>query len=359
MIMTHHYSKATLRRRLAYGRRRRCGFIKLGLRTDGKPRIGKKPCGCLFGSCLKCAKTTNALILKPKLITAMWADYSDGMSLTGVAKKYGKHRKSLNQVFGRRGLKLRPVKTVPRLGFGVRIPDPAHCEIKAMIAQLKHLAVPAPMKQVWKRWSFPQRQAFIKKLRIKFPSTMPTGKFSANVTPFKYGDAHVHAIADKLNVGRTSQTKVVSLKPGSEGVIYQGVIFFWTTSTGPNSSGPTGYQAWRFPNRKSLHRVIWEQTHGRPVPEKFTVIHSDGNKNNFTSANLKLRSKADCARQNAWHRHPEKHPGIAQRIANKAWDTKNQQATERSRLLVKQMLAPKNETSLLAQLQRRKTNENN
>jgi hypothetical protein len=53
-----------------------------------------------------------------------------------------------------------------------------------------------------------------------------------------------------------------------------------------------------------------------------TVIHADGNKNNFAAKNLVLRSMADCARMNAWHRHQEKHPGLARRIAVKSWITR-------------------------------------
>jgi hypothetical protein len=147
----------------------------------------------------------------------------------------------------------------------------------------------------------------------------------------------------------------VALKPGSEGVIYQGVIYFWTDSAKGGDKGPTGYQAWKFPNRKSLHRVIWQQTHGRPVPPKTHVFHIDGNKNNFEPENLGTRSMADCARMNAWHRRPEKHPGLAKRIGLAAWDTKNKKMLLRQRSNITALLGGGND--LVRQLQRRK-NEN-
>jgi hypothetical protein len=64
---------------------------------------------------------------------------------------------------------------------------------------------------------------------------------------------------------------------------------------------------------------------------------------------------ADCARMNAWHRRPGQYPGLVQRIADKAWDTKNAKALKRSRALVESLLTPKREAGLMAALQRRTT----
>jgi hypothetical protein len=184
--------------------------------------------------------------------------------------------------------------TVPKLGFGVRIPEPAAKEIRALIAALPRLAVPRPLKQVWKRWSFPKRRAFVKKLRVRFPSTRPTGPFSKNVEPFEYGTPRVCQIAAAMNVGRNSQTKIIALKPGSEGVIWCGQIFFWDgEQTYVRGTG------WRKgEGRPLLSHIIWTKTHRRPVPPQNTVIFLDGNKNNFDPHNLGLRTMADCARQN-------------------------------------------------------------
>ena len=47
---------------------------------------------------------------------------------------------------------------------------------------------------------------------------------------------------------------------------------------------------------------------------------------------------ADCARMNAWHRHPEKFPGLAQKLANKAWATKNAKRVKRERMGIAALL---------------------
>jgi len=278
---------------LAYGKRRRRAFVAAGLRTDGKPRIGPKPCGCLYGSCLKCAKTTNALIIKPERIAAMWADYTSGMSLTAVGEKYGRNRGSLREVFAKRGLKVRPT-TKPKLGFGVLIPEPSLAEMKAMIARLPRLSVPSELKIHWRKWSLQRRRWFIAMLREKFPSNRPTGPFSKNVTPFEYGTQLVHEIAKKMNAGRTSQTKLISLKPTSVGVIYRDHPYFWDRLD--SYVRGTGWRPGV--GRPLLKHIIWEETNGRPVPPATMVIQKDGNKNNFDPSNLALLSMAENAIRN-------------------------------------------------------------
>ena len=325
-------------KRLA-GSRRRAAFVARGLRCDGKPRAKRKPCGCLAGSCLMCSKGSKRILLNAE-VKKMWADYAAGMTLSGVGRKYGRDRKTLNGIFERRGYKLRPVKTIPALGFGVKIPEPSAAEVRVMIAGLKHLTVPAPLKIHWRKWTMPRRRSFIKKLRVKFPSTRPTLPFSGNVEPFEYGSPRAHEIVARLNVGRTSQTKVAAMKLGSEGVIWNGQLFYWIKN--PQGSGD-GYQRGGTPaQRVFLHHVLWEEKHG-PVPAGMTVIHLDGNKNNFDPRNLALRSMADCARMNAWHRHPEKHPGIAQRIARKSWETKGRKMKTEERAAMEFLIKNKNQ----------------
>ena len=293
----------------------RAAFVARGLRCDGRPRAPRKPCGCRNGRCLRCMGPGDKGYFTPVEITAMYADYTGGMSLTAVGEKYGVDRKSVGGNFTRRGLALRPQKK-PALGFGVRIPEPTENQIQTLIAGLTRLCVPPALKQVWKRWPLAKRRDFIKKLRVKFPSTRPTGPFSAGVTPFEYGTPAAHAIVARRNLGRTSQTKVAALKPGSEGVMHGGLLYFWIHS---HNRGE-GYQCGGKPQERFfLHRVLWEKFNGRPVPPQMTVIHADGNKNNFSRNNLTLRSMADCARMNAWHRRPEKYPGLAKRIAHKSW----------------------------------------
>jgi hypothetical protein len=244
--------------------------IAAGLRSDGKKRMGRKPCGCLAGSCLKCARKGSRRVLMAELVLKMHADYMTGMTANAVGRKYpqtnGKPRShgDMQQLFARRGLWVRPWKKIPRQANGspVRAVVPPEKEIDAMIAGLDRLMVPAGLKYVWKRlWDFAQRRAFVKKLRLKFPSTRPTWPFSKNVEPFEYGSPRAMAIVARLNVGRNSRTKVAAMKPGSEGVIFENQLFYWIKNK--DGSGD-GYQCGGKPQcRVFLHHLLWEE-HSRP-----------------------------------------------------------------------------------------------
>lgn len=313
-------------RRKAYSVARDKAFISLGLRSDGKPRAQRRPCGCMSGSCLKCRRNTPKKIALDNQIAAMWADYNSGMSLTAAERKYGKTRGAIRDLFERRGLKVRPVKTVPKLGFGVKIPPATEQELESMISGLKRLGVPPALKREWRKWSLEKRHAFVLRLRVKFPSNRPTGPYSANVEPFEYGVPRVHAIAAKLNRGRNSRNKVIALKPCSEGVIWNGQIFFWDK----NDTYVRGL-GWRpETGRPLLKHLIWEATHG-PVPDKTTVIQIDGNKNNFAPENLALRSMADCARMN----------GVPSRLKR---DPRNPELQEKNKLRINRAVATRSET---------------
>jgi HNH endonuclease len=307
--MTHHYSKATLAKRLKYGRDRRRAFQKDGLRSDGKPRALPKPCGCTFGSCMQCRKRGHKLIWSATEVKAMWKDYSSGMSRGAVEQKYGVGKKGLQDIFERRGYKLRPYKfRQARRINGAFVADPPKtaAQITEMIRGLKRLAVPEGLKKEWRLWSLAKRAVFTKRLRKRFPSTRPTGPFSTNVEPFEYGTPRAHQIVARLNLGCSSQTKVATIKPSSEGVIWCNQLFYWIKNK--QGSGD-GYQSGGNPkSRVFLHRMLWERHNGRLVPPKFTVIYRDGNKNNLQPENLTLRSMADCARMNQVFRRLRENP---------------------------------------------------
>ena len=97
-----------------------------------------------------------------------------------------------------------------------------------------------------------------------------------------------------MNAGRSSRTAAVAIRIGSQGVIYEGRLYFWSKSCGPAYFiGP-----WRpGTGRPPLHHVIWEQ-HNGPVPAGHTVRHIDGNRNNLDPANLYLATKNDVCREN-------------------------------------------------------------
>lgn len=53
------------------------------------------------------------------------------------------------------------------------------------------------------------------------------------------------------------------------------------------------------PNRwRSKAMLLWEQHHGRPVPDGHVVLFADGDKRNFDPANLLLTSRAELAVMN-------------------------------------------------------------
>ena len=351
---------------LERGRSYQAAHVAAGRRTDGKPRAGKKPCGCLAGSCLKCANPGNKLHIQPETVAAMYADYNRGLSFEAVGRLYplrnGKARAhgEISNIFRRRGLKVRPLKgRVPRLGFGVRIPEPSEKEIRELIARLDRLRVPDEMKIHWRKWPLAKRRAFVKKMRVKFPSTRPTTPFSSNVHPFEYGEPRVHRISAQMNAGRTSRTKVIALKPGSEGVIWDGQIFFWSGDYYFRGMG------WRpgGASRSPLGQAVWEKHHRRPVPEKFTVIQKDGNKNNFAPKNLALRSMGECAILNSAHMQYKRNltPENLKkkmRTIDRCVYGRQQARLQRSRAQTAALLgsfnSQKPETGLLATLQRRK-----
>jgi hypothetical protein len=305
-------------------RAKRRAFVTAGLRTDGKPRVAPKPCGCKSPACcVKCAKPGNKRIVAKEKIAEMYALYQSGMTFADLSRKYDRERGTIRGLFEVRGLALRPAKK-PKLGFGVRIPEPTIAELEALAAAAPRLYVPPELKIHWRRWDFTKRREFIAMLRKKFPSKRPTGKFSSNVTPFEYGTPEAHKIADKMNEGRNSQTKLIAMKPCSEGVIYKGELYFWASKT--LYLRGTGWRPGI--GRQPLKHVIWEEANGRPVPEKTIVIQKDGNLNNFLPSNLALLSMAEnalrnsvCERLRKDPQNPELHRKLKLR-GERIWNTR-------------------------------------
>lgn len=286
--------KAWRRRNNLAAQRRRTN-VAAGLRCDGKTRVGRKPCGCLMGSCMKCRKTVHSRKLE-KLVKQMHADHVAGLGFGALERKYGRYRSGIRDLFTRRGLWCRPPRSKkPALGYGVRIPEPTLEEIKAAVAAMTRMRVPSRLTIHWRRWNLKKRYWFVKLARQKFPSTRPQGPFSRNVIPFDYGTPLAHKLAEKLNRGRNSQTKRTTIRMTSEGVIYRGEFFHW----GSGMAYVRG-QGWRAGvGRPLLTHLIWEKHNRRPVPPQHIVIQKDGNKNNFEPRNLALLSMADNCRRNS------------------------------------------------------------
>ncbi|HVU07634.1 MAG TPA: HNH endonuclease, partial [Verrucomicrobiae bacterium] len=309
----------------------------------------RKPCGCVTGSCLKCRRPDNKGYFSAAEVEAMRRDYEAGMTASAVEKKHGVGKKGLKDIFERRGIPIRPFKKIPRQPNGSPVPyvPKTKAELEEMIRGSKRIQVPLGLKFEWRRWPLSKRKAFIQRLREKFPSTRPTTPFSKNVTPFVYGDQAAHDLADKLNAGTNSRNAVISLKAASEGVIYDGMIYFWNETTYVRGKG------WRIETgRPLLTHIIYEKHFGK-IPPQTLVIQKDGNKNNFEPRNLKLLSMADNARRNQWWHNPELvRGGIARRIAVKSWLTRGKRMNALSRAQIGALLDD-HSTGLFEQITRR------
>lgn len=241
-------------------------------------------------------------MLKPELVAAMWHDYDTlKMSLSKVARKYGRSRKSISEVFIRRGHVLRPFKRPPFdpvTGRVIPLKEPTNAELKVIISKLKRVIVPQELKTLWRRWSLKKRGDFIAQVRkhLANPHDRPTTPFSKNVVPFDYTTPAARKIVERMNKGTTSQTKKAQLKPSCQGVIYKGTLWYWA----PERNHGAYYTGRWTPEhgRPSLHHTIWEEHFG-PVPVSNTVIFKDGNYNNFLPSNLALRTRAQCAMENS------------------------------------------------------------
>jgi len=238
-------------------------------------------------------------MIPKETVDAMYADYQSGMSLVAVAHKYGgRSNKTLHDIFKRRGLALRvhhvnPID--PETGCFAPAKPLTEVELSTLIDSMTKIAVPPRLQQEWRKWSLEKRASFLARVRarIKSPDDRPITPFSSNVEPWDYTTPRAHAICKKENAGRNSRSAPSKLKVVSQGVIWRDRLFFWCRKIG-YSVGP-----WRFGSgRPTLHHLIWEEENGRKIPPQHTVIFLDGNHNNFDPANLRLRSRSDCAQQN-------------------------------------------------------------
>lgn len=233
------------------------------------------------------------------LATAMYADYQVPMSLGAVGRKYGRSREDVRGLFQARGLAIRPptTKLARRLPNGQVAPAHRHsmADITALIEQSTKLVVPSELKLEWRKWPLLLRGKFISTLRsrLALPDDRPELPFSDNVVPFDYSTPGAHAIAAASNVGRNSRAAWAKIKIGSQGVIWEGVLWFW--------SHKVGYQSGPFTKghgRPVLHHAIWERHNGRALPAGHVVRFLDGNPNNFSPANLGLATRNDICREN-------------------------------------------------------------
>jgi hypothetical protein len=160
--------------------------------------------------------------------------------------------------------------------------------------------VPQELKFEWRHWSLARRGKFIACIRAKLnrPTDRPCLPFSANVEPFDYSTPRAQAIARQMNAGCTSRQWRAMIRLNSQGVIYQGRLYFWAADGGGGHTGAYYIGPWTpGTGRPALHHIIWRKFNG-PIPAGHVVRARDGNPNNLDPANLYLATRNDVAREN-------------------------------------------------------------
>ena len=249
------------------------------------------------------------------LVAGMAALYATGKSLAEVGRAFplpgGKARctKTVNNLLVSRGFTVRdhPTRHRPRLRNGQMARNRRHtdAEVRRLVAALPSVPskvpgkcphgfrIPPALKLEWREWTMGRRRWLISLLRERWPSTMPRTPFSANVQPFDYCSAEAWAIAGRENAGLPSRHWKVRIFPNSEGVIFEGALWFWSNKAGYRLGVWTSESG-----RPQLHRMIWERANGCAVPAAHVLRFADGNPNNFEPVNLVLASRNEVAREN-------------------------------------------------------------
>lgn len=188
-------------------------------------------------------------------------------------------------------------------GSPVRLAPKTDAEIHALVQSATRFVLPVELRSEWRRWPLERRAWFVGLMRKRFPSTRPGGPCSRGVRLWAYGDPEAHRIVHRLNAGLPSRQHKGDLRLASEGVIFEGSLWFWVQEG--KTAGVGSYRRGSFyvDGRPALHRVLWERYHGRPVPRGHVVRHADGNRNNFAKANLVLATQNDVVRENHTRHH--------------------------------------------------------
>lgn len=126
-----------------------------------------------------------------------------------------------------------------------------------------------------------QMQSFRKNHKLK---SGLDGRFKPGHVPFQKGMKMV----DYMTPEAIERTKATRFKPGhkphnhmpvgSEVIKCDG--YWWRKIAEPNK--------WR-----QIHRIVWEETHGQPIPEGHVVIFLDMDRNNLAPDNLRLISRRE------------------------------------------------------------------
>lgn len=244
-------------------------------------------------------RTATRLARLDPLVRQMHADYIGGLSLHAVGNKYQRDRKSVRDLFVKRGLFVRTHKQVRhrRNGQFAALRPASRARLEAFIRGATRPMLPRWLQHEWRNWTFERRSWLVRRLwavvdKRSHRIPRPTTPFSANVEPFDYTSLRAHNIADRMNKGLPSRHHKIHLQLGSRGVIYKGRLWFWNQYS--YQLGPWDPQN----GRPQLNVSIWEETNGRPLPAGHVVSFRDGNVNNYSPDNLYIRSRNDVCRAN-------------------------------------------------------------
>lgn len=246
-----------------------------------------------------------------KTVAAMYRLYQQRVPWRIIEEKFpsknGKPRRrgGIKKMFDGYGFKIR------KQNVGCFKPDPKKtpAEIARMIEQATVFKVPVELRNEWREWPMERRKDFILRLRAKLkPDNLrPETPFSENIKPFDYWTDEAWEICRRLNVdanGKPLPSRLwkARLFPPSQGVIFEGQLWFWNKHTNrPGAFGAYFRGVWRPEDgRPALHRVLWERHNGRALRADEFVIHADDNYNNLRPENLTIITRG----ANAVRNHP-------------------------------------------------------
>ena len=238
--------------------------------------------------------------LSDAVVAAMHADYQRGLTLGTVERLHGRPHGTARGLFVCRGLALRDQSSfrARRSASGAfeSYSPKTEDEITAIINSATTISTPSQLLVEWRKWPLAKRADLIRRLfaRLKGPHSRPELPFSDNVEPFDYGSERAWQIIQARNAGRDSRGWVAKINVRSQGIIWDGRLWFW----GQKLGGFTEGIRWtRGHSRPLLHRAIYERTHG-PLPSGAVVRMRDGNPNNFDPVNLILSDQNLVCREN-------------------------------------------------------------
>lgn len=270
------------------------------------------------------------------LVAQMHAFYVRGQSAAEVGRRFPQTNdrpRSSNSIIGlfrRHGFPRQPICDQyqrQHRANGRFAPGRRHTarEIAALVAAVKPdsqrrkhwLQVPRELRVEWRHWPMARRRKLILALRarLRSPLERPCLPFSPNVTPFDYWTRRAREIVRRVNASLPSRAWRHRLYPTSQGVIWDGQLWYWQAYY-PEKGGNYKRGLWdRVGRRPILHRSIYERAHGTKLPPGAIIVCRDGNPNNLAPENLAPLSRAENLQRNHW----KQKPGFQNNVTARRW----------------------------------------